>query len=184
VRADGGRTTVLGGPRAEDAPDGSEEPGEVDRLPLEELAHVDAGRRAEPAERDDGPDLGKRQSQAPALLDEREDARNLGRIDAIAGSRATCGWQDPSSLVEPYRFAAHSALPCNLADEQSASVHAHTLKLSPWGKVKTSRNAVPQRARAHSRRPSQAASTPKTSGTKTIGWKITSTPTFSIGITG
>jgi len=105
---------------------------------------VDARRRAGPAERDDVPDLGEREPEASALLDERKDARDLGGIEAIAGSGAARGRQDPSRLVEPYRLAAGSALPGKLADEKSTPVHAHNLNPSPWVKVKMSSPPIPK----------------------------------------
>ena len=95
MRANGGRSISVGRPRAQDAAEGCKQPRQFDRFLFEEPAHVDTRRRAGPAERDDGPDLGEREPQAAALLDKREDASDLGRIDAIAGRGAARGWQIP-----------------------------------------------------------------------------------------
>src|SRR4029453_5320611 len=101
-----------------DASDGSAQPGEVDRLLLGGPAHVDARRRAKPAECDDGPDLAEG-PQPTALLDKGKDARDLCRTHAIPGRGAARGGQNPSGLGEPYRLAAGSALLGKLADEKS-----------------------------------------------------------------
>jgi hypothetical protein len=133
VRANGGHSVTVGCPRAQDAAEGRKQPGQVDRFLFEEPAHVDTRRRAGPAERDDGPDLGEREPQAAALFDKGEDARDLGRIEAIAGRGPTREWQDPSGLVEPYRLAAGAALLGKLADEKSAPAHATHPKPFPMG---------------------------------------------------
>jgi hypothetical protein len=69
------------------------------------------------AQRDDVLYLGERQPEPPTLLDEREDAQGVRRIDAVAGSGATRGRQNAAGFVEPERLAAGATPCCHLANE-------------------------------------------------------------------
>ena len=98
--------------------------------------NVDARGGAGAPEHDDLPEIGERESETSALLDEGEDANHVGRVDAVARRCPERGRQNPARLVEPYRLAADSAPLGNLTDQQPALIHAHTLNPAPWDKVK------------------------------------------------
>jgi hypothetical protein len=80
------------------------------------VAHVDAGHRAGAAQGDNLPDLGEREPQASALLNEGEDADDISRVDTVPGRSPVCWRQNPARFVEPYRLAADSAPLGNLTD--------------------------------------------------------------------
>jgi hypothetical protein len=87
-------------------------------------------------ERDDLPDLGKRQSKPPRLLDEREDAQGRGGVDAVSRCRTTRSRQDPPRLVQSQGLPGCSAAFGHLSDQESVPFHVLTVNPSPWGKVK------------------------------------------------
>jgi hypothetical protein len=49
---------------------------------------------------DDFLDLLKREAEALCLADERDDVQCVGSVDAIAGRRPPCGWQNAGALVK------------------------------------------------------------------------------------
>lgn len=61
MRTDRSRPPVLSRPRAQDASDGREESGQVDRSLFKEPAHVGTGRGTGPTERHNVPEFGERQ---------------------------------------------------------------------------------------------------------------------------
>ena len=96
-------------------------------------------RRAGSTKRDDVPELGERQSQPAALLNECQDAKHVRCVYAIAGPRTTGRWKEAAGLVQSQCLATEPTSRRDLTDEQATKAHAVNVDLSPWGKVKTSR---------------------------------------------
>ena len=134
MRTDGSRPPVLR-PRAQDASDGREESGQVGGSLFEQPVHVGTGRDTGPTERHNAPDLGERQPQPAALLNELQDANHFAGVDAVARRRPARRWENPPGLVQSHCLAAGSAPFGDLADEKAGSLHAHTLNPAPRGKV-------------------------------------------------
>jgi hypothetical protein len=63
------------------------------------------------------PKLGKRQPQPAALLNERQDAKDVDWVYPVAGLRTTWGRKDAAGLIEPQGLAAQPAPRRDLTDE-------------------------------------------------------------------
>jgi hypothetical protein len=101
---------------------------------------MDAGRRAQPAQRNDLPNVGERESKPAGPPHERQQCQHVGRIATITGGCPERWGKDAARLVQPKRLAADAGSRCHLPDEQPV-FHEGSIGLAPWGNVKTLREA-------------------------------------------
>lgn len=84
------------------------------------------------AQRHDVPNLRERQSQSPTLLDEREHAQRVGRVNPVACRGTTRRREDAARFVESERLAARAAPCCHLANQEPV-LHAGQDRACPKG---------------------------------------------------
>jgi hypothetical protein len=100
----------------------------VARFLAEQPAHVVAWSCARPAERDDVLNLGQRQTEPPALLNEAQNSQNIRTVYAVSGAGSAWRRQNTARLVQSQSLPADAA-----ASRHLTGRHGNHRKPCPLG---------------------------------------------------
>jgi hypothetical protein len=135
VGADGGVALSLGSPGRQELAQGSQRLAELTSLAFDESPHMRTGHLTGSPDRDDLPDLGEGQAEAPRPGDERQQGQRVGAIEPVPAVSPLRRCEDPGGLVEPEGLSTEPALDRHLANQQALASHGPTLHLAPKWKV-------------------------------------------------